>query len=400
MKPMTFDQALDVILENTVVCDCGQVSLEHCLGRISCPGNRARLAIPCYDQSTRDGFVLRGKGRPAQQGRNGFMLGGEIPAGPSAQFEIGPDQAYRIMTGAYVPQGAERVVPQEACTLSGNEVLVPVEIFSDQRCYIRRIGSEQRRQEALVPPGTELGEFHLARLAAAGNELVDVYRRPRVAFFCSGSELVMADQRVDNGQKVSSNHYLLKSLIGSYRGVAKDYGIVADRRKDIAALLRKIQQASVDIIISTGGVGPGKYDLLAGALLDVGAEVLYRALLVRPGRKTLFGLIGKTIYFGLPGPPSAVNILFHELIGPALDKMRGLAAAESRRTAARLLHDISLKPADLHCFRPGHYELQDGCVRVREAERQEAPNCHIILEPGRSSYSADELVTVNRLDRR
>lgn len=400
MNPMSFDHALGLILENTAPRGCRQVRLERCLGRISCPGNLARLAVPCYDQSTRDGFVLRGKGRPASNGKNGFVLGREIPAGPSEQFELGPDEACRIMTGAYVPQGAERVVPQEVCVLSGREVLVPVEVFSNRRCYIRRTGSEQRQQAALVAPGTALGEFHLARLAAAGNELVDVYRRPRVAFFCSGSELVMADQRVGNGQKVSSNHYLLKSLIDSYGGVSKDYGIVADQRKDIAALMKRVQQDSVDMIISTGGVGPGKYDLLAGALPDVGAKVLYRSLLVSPGRSTLFGLIGKTLYFGLPGPPAAVSILFHELIGPALDKMRGVAVLQKCRTSAWLLHEISLKPADLLCFRPGCYELQDGRVVVRAAPRQEEPNCHILLEPGRSEYAADELVTISRLDQR
>lgn len=400
MNPMTFDQAQALILQNSKLAGCRQVQLERCLGRISGPGNRARLAVPCYDQSTRDGFVLRGKGRPGSAGRMGFVLCGEIPAGPSEQFEMKPDQAFRIMTGGYVPRGAERVVPQEVCVESAHEVLVPAGILSDRLCHIRRIGSEQRQHETLVAAGTQLSEFHLARLAAAGNRAVDVSRRPRVAFFCSGSELVMADQNLGNGQKVSSNHYLLKSLIKRYGGVAKDYGIVADNRNDIAALLRKMQQASVDMIISTGGVGPGKYDLLAEVLPEVGAKLLYRALLVRPGGSTLFGLIGKTLYFGLPGPPSAVSILFHELIGPALTRMQGVTAAENRRAAARLLHEISLKPSDLLCFRLGYYELHDGRVTVRAVERQEAPNCHILLEPGRASHLADDLVTISRLDLR
>ena len=122
---------------------------------------------------------------------------------------------------------------------------------------------------------------------------------------------------------------------------------------------------------------------------------MYRSLQVRPGRSTLFGLLGDKLYFGLPGPPSAVRILFLELLCPLLKKMQGLRSFHNQRLDGVLEHAISLKSADVLCFKDGCYRLEEGHVMVGYPRSNQAPNCSIMMVPDRVSYEADDLVTIS-----
>ena len=115
-------------------------------------------------------------------------------------------------------------------------------------------------------------------------------------------------------------------------------GVVTDERTDIKDLLGTIKNSDADIVISTGGVGPGKYDLFGELLPELGARILYRSLHIRPGRSTLFGLLGDKLYFGLPGPPTAVRVLFHELLCPLIKKMQGMRCVDNQRLEGFLDH--------------------------------------------------------------
>lgn len=391
---MLLDEAINLILDNTDVLGCRSVQLQHAFSRV-CGSNPARLPVPCYDQSTRDGYVICGSGEPAGAGEYGYRLRGEIPAGLCHAIGLEPGECYRIMTGGLVPRGSDRVITQEACRLSGNYVLVPAAALEAPPRFISAAGSTYQAGEQLVAPGTRLDEAHLALFAAAGNWTVSAYRRPRVAFLCSGSELVMADGEPESGQKFSSNHLLLGNLIRRYGSRPVGYGIVPDDAQAIGRLLDEIIGSDADIIISTGGIGPGKYDLFDDVLTAAGAHILYRSLQVRPGKSTLFGLIGNKRYFGLPGPPSAVRILFHELIGPSLKKMQGLTSCYSQRSEAFLDHDISLKSATVLCFRDGCYALAEGRVVVGYPQRNQTGNCLIMLEPGRTRYKRGDRLTIS-----
>ena len=205
----------------------------------------------------------------------------------------------------------------------------------------------------------------------------------------------MADGEPENGQKFSSNHLLLASLVRKYGGKPIGYGVVPDQAQAIGRQLDEIVGSDADIIITTGGVGPGKYDLFDEVLSASGAEILYRSLQVRPGKSTLYGLIGSKPYFGLPGPPSAVRILFHELIGPCLKKMQGLSSFYTQRSEAVLEHDISLKSATVLCLKDGCYALARGQVVVGYAQRNQGGNCLIMLEPGRTRYKRGERLRIS-----
>lgn len=392
---MLLEQALKLIIDHTPVIGIEEVALELCYGRVCTGNNKTNLPIPCYDQSTRDGYAVRGEGERSGKNERVFRVCGEIQAGPCSDISIDSDEAYRIMTGGLVPDQTDRIIPQEQCRVIGTRVIVDSDQLSAANRFIRRSGIEHEAGEAIVEAGTRLDEMHAARFASSGNRILEVHRRPRVAFLCSGSELVIPGDQLRQGQKYSSNHYLLKFLIEQYGAIGNDYGIVEDEPEKIERMLKKIIASDVDIIISTGGVGPGKYDLFSDILPGLGANIRYRSLQVRPGRSTLFGTIGSKLYFGLPGPPPAVNIMFHECICPALRKMQGYANWFNQRTAGVLNHDIWLKASDVLCFKEGWYEIINSGLKVQFPDRLQTPNCFIIMAPGVKSYKRGDRIDIS-----
>lgn len=397
---MLLEQALNLIIDNTPVLDVEEVSLEECCGRVCTGNNRATLPVPCYDQSTRDGYAVRGNGEPAEGGERSFQICGEIPAGPCSDLLINPGESYRIMTGGLIPDGTDRIVPQEQCWIAGTDVIIHRDQLSKANRFVRRSGSDCKERELITAGGTRLNEIHAARFASSGNSRLEVYGKPRVAFLCSGSELVIDKERLRPGQKFSSNHYLLKFLIQSYGGIAYDYGIVEDDPNQIRRMLDTILASDVDIFVTTGGVGPGKYDLFSNVLHELGAKIHYRSLQVRPGKSTLFGTIANKLYFGLPGPPTAVDILFHELMGPVLRKMQGCKEWSNQRLDARLNHDISLKSSEVLCFKEGRSSIRDGRLTVKFPDRLQTSNCFLMMEPGRTGYKQGDQITISPIHTR
>ncbi len=392
---MLLDEALELILHQAPVLGRQVVPLAHSGGRVCTENNQANHPLPGYDQSTRDGYAVCGPGRTGGPGRQAFALRGEIPAGSVHQIDIEAGEAYRIMTGGLLPVGSERVIAQENCHISGPDLVVEETVLASPGRYLRTRGSERQAGELLVEPGTRLNESHLVLLAAAGNATVEVFNQPKVAFFCSGSELVMAENTLLSGQKYSSNQLLLESLITRFGGRAEGYGIVADERPAISRLLGAIKESDADIVISTGGVGPGKYDLFGELLPKAGARILYRSLQFRPGRSTLFGILDDKLYFGLPGPPTAVRLLFLELICPLLKKMQGMGSFRNQRQDGFLEHSVSLRSADVLCFKEGLYRLEEGRVTVGYPRQFQTSNCSIMMMPGRVSYEPGDRVTIS-----
>ena len=392
---MLLDEALDLILSHSKVRGRQLIPLADCFGRVCCEHIRANHPLPGYDQSTRDGYAVCGPGRPIDGKWQTFTVKGEIPAGLCHEISISSGEAFQIMTGALLPTGTDRVIAQEQCRISGVELAVDQTMLTSPDLYIRSRGSEYPTGAQLVDSGTRLNESHLALLSAAGNNMVEVYDQPKVAFFCSGSELVVADKILKNGQKYSSNLLLLESLVTKFGGRAEGFGVVADERKEIGELLQTIKNSDADIVVSTGGVGPGKYDLFGELLPEFGVQILYRSLNIRPGRSTFFGLLDDKLYFGLPGPPTAVRLLFLELLCPLLKKMQGMTLFHNQRLEGFLDHPISLKSARILCFKEGVYGLDSGRVMVGYPRGRQAPNCSIMLMPGRVSYEKGERLLVS-----
>ncbi len=392
---VTFEQALDLILAHADPVGTEIISLTDSLWRIAAVELRAELPDPGYDQSLRDGFVIGESDRNPGRSSRSYRIIGEIPAGRCHCLEIGPGEAYRIMTGGMVPAGAERVVQQEDCFCAGKTIEVPEKVLNQQPRFIQGRGASIPQASPVIPRGTLLGAREIGLLATTGNQFLEVYRRLSVSFFCNGDELVSIDDAVTSGKKISSNRYLLGALLDSRKAVPEDYGVAQDSPAKLRELLFAISRSKTDLIISTGGMGPGKYDLLETVFEEAGGRIIYRSVALRPGQSTLFGILAGKLYFGLPGPPFAVGVIFNELVLPALRKMQGHLVYLNREGSALLEHDISSGKNSVFTFREGVLAFR-GCTRyVRLSKDREQPDCYILLEDGKPRYLRGDAVRIH-----
>lgn len=370
------------------------VDLEDALLRRPVASIKAQTPHPGYDQSTRDGFVVASGGQSTDNGWC-YKIVGEIPAGSVGKRWLKSGTACRIMTGALIPSGGVRVIPQEDCREQKGNILVPDTAFQAGSSYIRKKGCDIPKGQVVVPAGKPILPGHLVLLAATGHAEIFVHRCPRVDIFCTGSELVSSPVEEKEGLKVSGNHYLLRSLVQTAGGIPRYLGTVADTDHELANVFARIDPGDADMILSTGGVGPGKYDLLEEAFVRAGGEILYRSLNVRPGKSTLFGMLGRALFFGLPGPPPAVSALFNELIHPVLLSMQGSKKYSPRDVSAFLLEPIAIKETGVPSFRAAMFGLQDGTNYVRLAGKNEVPDAYILLSGRRRKYKKGDTVKVH-----
>ena len=370
-----------------------EVSLEEALLRLPVEPLRAGKPLPGYDQSTRDGFVIADDGIRTGEGST-YRIKGEIRAGTTGRHVLRAGTACRIMTGGLIPSRGIRVLPQEDCRERDGVLSVSDAVLQRRTTFIRPKGSEICRGRVVVPAGMPILPDHQVLLAATGHSRVLVHGRPRVAFFCTGSELVATPAEVEDGLKVSGNRYLLHGLIRLSGGKSRYLGIAADSGEDLAAALGRIDRDATEVIITTGGMGPGRYDLLEKAFTAAGGEVVYRSLSVRPGKATLFGLLGSSLFFGLPGPPPAVRVLFHELVGPALLLLQGMRKGGPQGIKASLQEEVVLKEKGVLNLKGG---IQKG-GSVRLAGKIEAPDCYILFPGHRARFKQGEMVEVHPVD--
>jgi molybdopterin molybdotransferase len=375
-----------------------RVALEEALFRLPVESLRAAKPQPGYDQSTRDGFVISGDGDTRTGEGYSFKIEGEIRAGTTDKRPLRPGVACRIMTGGLIPPHGLRVVPQEDCNEREGVLSVPETVLHRPSTFIRRKGSEIGRGKVVVSTGTPILPDHLVLLAATGYSQVLVHRLPRVAFFCTGSELVATPQEEVDGLKVSGNRYLLHGLIRLSGGIPRYFGTVADTGEDLAVALGRIDLGAIDVIVTTGGMGPGRYDLLEEAFVRAGGRIVYRSLQVRPGKAMLFGTIGNSLFFGLPGPPPAVGVLFNELVAPALLLLQGMKNCWPRRIKASLQEAVHVKDRGVLTIKGGVLTIENGAM-VRLTGKTEAPGCYILFPAHRRSLKKGEMVEVHLTNR-
>ncbi len=349
---------------------------------------------PSFDESTRDGYVVPqyvGSDEKASQ----YEIVDEIPAGKPWMSILASGTSCRIMTGGCVPEGATRVVPFENCVEKSSTVIIADSSLLRAATFIRKTGSEIAQGETLVPGGIALQAGHLALLASCGVHDVSVVAKPTVGYLCTGSELISGVDALKKGQKFSSNSFLLSGLLASVGARPQNMGITKDDEQDLLDLFVKAGTDELDVMVTTGGMGPGKYDLVERAFVEAGGKIAFNAIAMRPGKSLLFGTLGRTLFFGLPGPPHAVRTLLNELVGPAVLALQGVTGSWPRKVPAHLQHQIKIKRNDLLQLKDGILTLEEGQCSVRFAGRVELPNCFILLPPGQSHYCEGAMVQVH-----
>ncbi|MDZ8055625.1 MAG: gephyrin-like molybdotransferase Glp [Aulosira sp. ZfuVER01] len=287
----------------------------------------SQLDFPHWDDSAMDGYAVRYLDVQHSSAEQPAVLEivEEIPAGYQPQSTIQQGQAARIFTGAVMPEGADTVVMQERTKREENQVYILAAPQPQE--FVRHKASFYQAGTQLLPAGIRLNAAEISVLAAAQTPQVSVYRRPRVAIFSTGDELVTLDQPLAAGQIVDSNGYALAALVRQSGAEPLMLGIVKD---DPAALEETIAYAiaNADIVISSGGVSVGDYDYVDQILEKLGAKIHIRAVAMRPGKPltvATFPTPNSALYFGLPGNPAAVLVTFLRFVQPAIKKLSGLA---------------------------------------------------------------------------
>jgi molybdopterin molybdotransferase len=390
----SLSKALSAITARIYPLEQQQVAVADSLTRINAVPLLAVRPKPLYDQSTRDGFALSAHPFTRDGGRAVFQIVGEVAAGSREKINLQDGEAVRIMTGAMIPSGCVRVVPFEVCSEADSTVEMSETVLTGRQLYIRFLGSEVKEGKVLVRAGTRLLADHLLMLAENSCLELPVYRTPDVAVICTGSELVDPGDTVHPRQKISGNSVLLSALLRA-QGVNCSCSVtVADQTELIEEQIVRVLARKPDMVITTGGMGPGKFDLMEQVFAAVGGTVVYNRLLVRPGKFTLMGMIGQTPFFALPGPPPAVRILFYELIVHALNRLQNSAAGGDNLVTAALAHSLAVKQTGHLNLKGAVARIVDGNVLVHPAGRMEPINAIIHLEGNRLSAEYGEDVKI------
>jgi molybdopterin molybdotransferase len=319
---MSVDEARERILARFHTLEGEVVPLAQALGRLLAEASIAHEDLPPFANSAMDGYAVRAVDVAAatQAAPERLRLVGEVPAGSVFPGTLGPGEAVRILTGAPIPAGADAVIQQELTTADGAAVTILAGGAAGTN--VRAAGTDVARGTALLAPGTELGAAEIAVMAALGQDSVRVTRRPRVAILATGDELAAPGEAPRPGQIRDSNSAWLAAAVAQSGAEPWPLGIARDTADDLRAHLARAAEA--DLIITSGGVSVGTYDLVKEVLAEGGAVDFWRVRL-RPGKPLAFGTYGATPLFGLPGNPVSSAVTFELFARPAIRQMLGAA---------------------------------------------------------------------------
>lgn len=385
------------LVENSII-PIGQETIDVFIakGRVTGLDIKAPRDYPLHDETVRDGFVVADP-VGVQECSAGYRISGEIAAGATDIPALFPGAAYRIYTGAVIPEGGTRVVPFEACHEDGDILTVNQQAVGQNQRYIRKKGSVVTRDDVLVEQGVILQSEHIGLLASLTVESIRVSRLPIVAYYCTGSELVEPGVGVSKGMKSSINGWILDDLLPCFGGTIKRSGLLPDEHSTLESMFVEATDGSMDLVVTTGGMGPGKYDLVKSAFLSAGGEVITDSLPMRPGKSLLIGKLNGVIVMALPGPPQAVRTLIAELVGPVLLLMQGGRKCWPEPVEGEILHDIDGSKEGIVKCRSGVFTLRNGRCYVRETAVSEPASCIIVLSPEQKRVAKGEKVTVHLL---
>jgi molybdopterin molybdotransferase len=364
-------------------------------GRVLAGDVEAPFDVPPADNSAVDGYAVGSADIP-RTGTRELDVVGDLAAGAVFDRPLRAGQALRIMTGAPMPAGADTVYPQEVVERAGDRVRVGL---IDKGVNVRMRAEDVGAGGIVIERGTVLRPQEIGLITSLGIWQVSVHRRPRVALLSTGDEVVEPGTPRRPGQIYDANRFTLRGSVEQCGGDVLDLGIVPDARDELSARLREAA-AMADVVLTSGGVSVGAYDLVKDVLAELGTIDFWQVAM-QPGRPLAYGRIGDTTFFGLPGNPVASLLAFMLFVRPALWKLGGRRRLFPPTWQARTLEPLR-KRAGRREFKRGVLAYHDGGWQVRTTGPQGsgilssmvAGNCLIVLEEERGDVAAGEPVTV------
>ncbi len=390
---LEFEQARRMVIERVAEASCPPVvehtPLEQAPGRVLAEDIVADRDYPPFNRSVRDGFAVRAGDLPGP-----LKVIGEVRAGGVFPGSVGQGEAVEIMTGAPVPDGADCVVMVEHTRREGQAVSVDRHYSAGD--HISPMGCESRRGSVVLAGGTRVTPAAVGLLASVGASVISVYRRPSVAILATGDEIVPDGARPLPHQIRNSNSYTLAAQVRAAGGEPIVLPVAPDRLKETIALVERGLES--DLLLLSGGVSAGKYDVVEQALECAGAEFFFDRVLIQPGQPLVFGRARGKFFFGLPGNPASTMVCFEVFARAALELLSGAHATSLPVTLARLARPYRHRPG-LTRFLPA---ILDGAGRLTPIDwagsgdigAMARANCWLVADPDHPEYAEGDLIKV------
>ena len=385
------------------------VKIEHSLNRILAEPVIADQPSPSFDNSSMDGIAVITKDikNASRENPIALKLVGTIPAGDVSTNTIKPGQAMQIMTGAKMPTGADCVVQVEHTNLDFSKPSYPDQVLvfqpAEQGTNIRKCGDFYNKDETLISPGQKIRPQDIALLAMTGMPVVKVVCKPKIGLLTTGDELVPPGEPILPGKIRDTNSYMLAALLENNGADIIPSGIIPDDEEAVIFALQELKNSGVDLILTSGGVSVGAYDIVRRVIENHGQLKLWRVNM-RPGKPLAFGEYKGIPFIGLPGNPVSAFVGFHVFVRPALQKMMTNKFIPFTFQKAKLLEAVSSDGRETYI--PATLTNLHSETVVQPAFNQSSGNLYalipgnslIILSLGVKFLNKGELVDVVKLD--
>ena len=394
MPPLTFSEARESVLSHVRgarrLPGVESVGLDQAAGRVLAEDVAADRDTPALARSVRDGFAVRSCDVPGE-----LEVIGEVRAGDRFGGEVGRGQAVEIMTGSPVPAGADAIVMVEHTSRVNGRVRI--DRSAEPRQFINLQGSEAAAQEVVLHAGQRLDYSSVAMLATFGRDRAAVYERPSVALIATGDEIVEVAEAPQEFQIRNSNIYSLAAQVRRAGGAPRLLPVARDNERHTREIVQEGLQA--DLLLLSGGVSAGKYDVVESVLSGLGAEFYFDRVLIQPGQPLVFGRACNRFFFGLPGNPASTMVTFEVFARAAVELLTGQEEIALPMLLSRLTRDFRHRTG-LTRFLPARLSPDGAEVTpVNWSGSGDIPaltraNAFLVVESGRAEYPQGELIQV------
>lgn len=398
---ISVDEAKKIIIENVSPLAPIEVCFEDALDFCLAEDVRSDIDMPPFNRSAMDGYAVIAE--DTKTAPVVLKIIENIAAGDMPAKKVSHECVSKIMTGASVPEGADAVVRFEDTEDTGEEDRVKILKSVKTGTNISNRGEDMQIGQIVLHAGMQIRPQEIGILATVGKSVVKVYPAPAVGIISTGNELVNVDEKPSPVQIRNSNSYSLAAQARRMNAGVEILGIAGDRKEDIVRIMT--QGLQKDVLILSGGVSMGEYDLVGDVLKEAGVRIYFEKVALRPGKPVIFGKKDKTLIFALPGNPVASLVTFELFIYPAMRKLMGFSSLGRTTVAALLETDISTKRRRRE-FRPAWCQWKENTWSVSLVEWHGSAdllattkaNCLLIIPEETETFSKGQLIDIILLD--
>ncbi len=365
-------------------------TLDRAAGRVLAENVAADRDTPPMARSVRDGYAVRAIDLPGE-----LEVIGEVRAGEQFTGEVGPGQAVEIMTGAPVPSGADAVVMVEHTSRANGRVRS--DRSAEPHQFINPRACEAAAHETVLHPGKRLDYSDVAMLAAFGRAAAKVFRQPKVAIVATGDEIVEVGEAPEEFQIRNSNAWSLAAQVARAGGIAEILPVARDNVDHTGEMIER--GLGADLLLLSGGVSAGKYDVVEQVLAGLGAEFFFDRVLIQPGQPLVFGRARGKFFFGLPGNPASTMVTFEVFARAALELLAGQEEIALHMPFARLTCEFRHR-VGLTRFLPARLSADGADVTPvpwhgsGDIPSLTRANAYLVADADRAAYASGEMIRV------